>query len=106
MALAFDLKKSATTKEAQSTAGHSDPEWESFYKYTAEEADQLSSDAKWGSVTASQKTAMFNRINALLEKDDIPKVHYSVFSWRMARKMQSRSYKSGRIKELGSAGPT
>ncbi|KAF2827457.1 hypothetical protein CC86DRAFT_290629 [Ophiobolus disseminans] len=91
---AFDLKKSAKTKEAQAKAGHNKPQWDRFYYITKIEIDNFikaQPDITWHVVPYNVINEYLIRVNEKLVKEGIPEVEYDVFSWRMARALQYRT---------------
>jgi hypothetical protein len=48
-------------------------------------------DLTWPSVRADVLTEMHDRVNAQLLVEQIPKVSYDVFEWRIARAIQYRT---------------
>ncbi|KAJ5021891.1 hypothetical protein J3E72DRAFT_401031 [Bipolaris maydis] len=90
---AFELKKNATTREAQEKVGYTQLQWDRFYYITKAEIDTLvkaNPGIKWSEVKANDVEEMHSRVNAQLQAEHIPEVRYDVFRWRMARAIQNQ----------------
>ncbi|KAF2128805.1 hypothetical protein P153DRAFT_357318 [Dothidotthia symphoricarpi CBS 119687] len=106
--LPFDLKRSATTREAQAAAHHTKPQWARFYyqHITKAEIDILLEAQPlilWPSIPADVLTEIYNRVNAEIAKEQIPEVGYDIFSWRMARGIQNVTGKKRKMASAESA---
>ncbi|ORY01898.1 hypothetical protein BCR34DRAFT_574547 [Clohesyomyces aquaticus] len=84
---AFQLQRSANKDTAQNAAGHDQFQWDRFYTFTLQEArDVFKQDPtlSWTHVTAPEKRAIYERVNAKLRHEDIPEVSHDILTWRMS----------------------
>ncbi|KAF5845580.1 hypothetical protein GGP41_009372 [Bipolaris sorokiniana] len=97
--LPFELKKSAKTHEAQEKSGYNKLQWDRFYNITKAEINALveaNPGVNWPSVPGDVLAKIYDRVNAQLQAENIPKVEYDVFSWRMARAIGYRTGTNGK----------